>query len=168
MVEGSVTLVEWKEHLISMRKSKAMRRRTQTTTPDLRLWAGLAVAALMVLAVGYFFFARPANGAAYPAEISVAEAAAKREAEAFILDVRQPEEWNEVHIPGATLIPLGELAARMGELPRDREIVVVCRSGNRSATGRDILREAGFKQVTSMAGGVTDWRAAGYPIVTGP
>jgi rhodanese-related sulfurtransferase len=60
------------------------------------------------------------------------------------------------------------LAARVGELPRDQEIVVVCRSGNRSATGRDILREAGFMQVTSMAGGVTDWRAAGHPIATGP
>lgn len=82
--------------------------------------------------------------------------------------MRQPEEWNEYHIPGASLIPLGELAARVDELPRDQEIVVVCRSGNRSATGRDILREAGFTQVTSMAGGVTEWRAAGHPIATSP
>lgn len=151
-----------------MRKSKAIHRQTQTTRPNFWIWVGLTVAALIALAAGYFFFARPASEAAYPAEISVAEAVAKREAGAFILDVRQPEEWNDYHIPGATLIPLGELAARVGELPRDQEIVVVCRSGNRSATGRDILRDAGFTQVTSMAGGVTDWRAAGHPIATGP
>ena len=96
------------------------------------------------------------------------EALAKREAGAFILDVRQPDEWNTVHIPDATLIPLDQLAARVSELPRDREIVVVCRSGNRSATGRDILLEAGFTQVTSMAGGVTEWGAVGYPTVSGP
>jgi rhodanese-related sulfurtransferase len=103
-----------------------------------------------------------------PREISVQEAAAKRDAGAFILDVRQPEEWDEFHIPDSTLIPLGELASRVNELPRDQEIVVVCRSGNRSAQGRDILLNAGFTQVTSMAGGVTRWQATGYPTVSGP
>jgi rhodanese-related sulfurtransferase len=103
-----------------------------------------------------------------PREISVQDAATKRDADAFILDVRQPEEWNEFHIPDSTLIPLGELASRVNELPRDQEIVVVCRSGNRSAQGRDILLNAGFTQVTSMAGGVTQWQAAGYPTVSGP
>jgi rhodanese-related sulfurtransferase len=98
----------------------------------------------------------------------VEEAATKREAGAFILDVRQPEEWNEFHIPDATLIPLGELASRVDELPRDQEIVVVWRSGNRSQQGRDILLEAGFTQVTSMAGGVTQWKAASHPTVSGP
>ncbi len=103
-----------------------------------------------------------------PAEISVADAYAKREAGAFILDVRQPEEWNQVHIPGATLIPLGELQSRLSEVPSDQEVVVVCRSGNRSQQGRDILKNAGFEQVTSMAGGVNQWQAAGYPTVSGP
>ena len=59
-------------------------------------------------------------------------------------------------------------ASRVDELPRDQEIVVVCRSGNRSQQGRAILLEAGFTQVTSMAGGVTQWRAAGHPTVSGP
>jgi rhodanese-related sulfurtransferase len=98
----------------------------------------------------------------------VEEAVAKRDAGAFILDVRQPEEWNEFHVPDSTLIPLGELAARADELPKDQEIVIVCRSGNRSAQGRDILLEAGFTEVTSMAGGLTEWRAAGYPTISGP
>jgi rhodanese-related sulfurtransferase len=56
----------------------------------------------------------------------------------------------------------------VNELPRDQEIVVVCRSGNRSQQGRDILLQAGFTQVTSMAGGLSQWRSAGYSTVTGP
>lgn len=149
-------------------KPKTVRRQTRMTAPNSRVWIGLALAALAALAASYFFFARPTGSAAYPAEISVAEAAAKREAGAFILDVRQPEEWNEYHVPGSTLIPLGELAARVDELPRDQEIVVVCRSGNRSAMGREILRQAGFTKVTSLAGGLQEWKAAGYSIVSGP
>lgn len=103
-----------------------------------------------------------------PAEISVAEAAARRDAGAFILDVREPDEWEAAHIPGATLIPLGRLSTRLAEVPRSQEIVVVCRSGNRSRQGRDLLLEAGFNQVTSMAGGLTEWQAQGYPTVSGP
>ena len=110
----------------------------------------------------------PVSGATLPAEISVAEAAAKRDAGAFILDVRQPDEWNAVHIPGATLIPLDQLEARVNEVPKDKEVVVVCRSGNRSQQGRDILKKAGFPQVTSMSGGMNQWSAAGHPTATGP
>ncbi len=134
------------------------------------LWIGLAV---VLVGAAVLFFLRPAQdntaaANAMPHEISVAEAAAKREAGAFLLDVRQPEEWNQVHIPGATLIPLGELGANLDKVPRDQEVVVVCRSGNRSAQGRDILLNNGFTSVTSMAGGVTQWQAAGYPTVSGP
>jgi len=104
---------------------------------------------------------------ALPAEISTAEALALRESGAFILDVRQPDEWAAGHIPDATLIPLGDLATRIAEVPRDRQVVVVCRSGNRSAQGRDILLGADYPSVTSMAGGMKDWAAAGYPTATG-
>jgi rhodanese-related sulfurtransferase len=100
--------------------------------------------------------------------ISVEEAAQKRDQGAFILDVRTVEEWEEVHIPNSTLIPLDELPLRLSEVPSNREIVVVCRSGNRSQVGRDILLDAGFKQVTSMSGGVNEWESLGYPIVSGP
>lgn len=90
-----------------------------------------------------------------------------RDAGDFVLDVREPSEWVAGHIPGATLIPLGELQGRIGELPRDQAIVVVCRSGNRSAQGRDILLAAGFTAVTSMAGGMTEWATAGNEVVAG-
>ncbi len=104
---------------------------------------------------------------ALPAEVSVAEALALRNAGAYVLDVREPSEWAAGHIADATLIPLGELASRVNEVPRDRQVVVVCRSGNRSAQGRDVLLGAGHPSVTSMAGGMNDWAAAGYPTTTG-
>jgi phage shock protein E len=110
----------------------------------------------------------PAAAAPLPDTVSIAEAAAKREAGAFILDVRTPEEWNDYHIPGSTLIPLDQLENRLNEVPKDKEVVVVCRSGNRSQPGRDILKSAGFTQVTSMSGGLKEWKAAGLPTVTGP
>lgn len=110
----------------------------------------------------------PTSAGAMPQEVSLSEAVNLRNAGAFILDVRQPEEWNGYHAPGSTLIPLAELESRAKELPRDQKIVVVCRSGNRSATGRDILQRAGFGLVTSLAGGLSQWKAAGYPTVTGP
>jgi rhodanese-related sulfurtransferase len=109
----------------------------------------------------------PAGVVALPTEVSVAEASGLRDAGAFILDVREPDEWAAVHIPDATLIPLGELASRVGEVPRDRQVVVVCRSGNRSAQGRDILLSAGLPAVTSMAGGMNDWAASGYETASG-
>lgn len=103
-----------------------------------------------------------------PSEISVADAAKLDPKDWFFVDVREPSEWAEVHIPYATLIPLGELTARLSEIPKDKDIVVVCRSGNRSAVGRDLLLNSGFTRVTSMAGGMNTWQAQGHPVVTGP
>ena len=107
------------------------------------------------------------NAGGLPAFVSVDEAHQLYEAGTFVLDVRTPEEWNEFHAPNTTLIPLDELASRVDELPKDRPIVVVCRSGNRSQTGRDILLQAGFA-ATSMNGGLNEWRATGHPVVSGP
>lgn len=95
-------------------------------------------------------------------EISVDQAHEMYQAGAFVLDVRTQEEWDEYHAPNTTLIPLDQLASRLNELPKDKEIVVVCRSGNRSQQARDILLGAGFN-ATSMAGGLKEWYASGYP-----
>jgi rhodanese-related sulfurtransferase len=105
--------------------------------------------------------------ASLPAEVDVARAAALQAAGAFVLDVREPSEWAAGHIAGATLIPLGQLPNRLAEVPRDHQVVVVCRTGHRSAQGRDILLGAGFPAVTSMTGGMTAWTAAGNPVKTG-
>ncbi len=84
-----------------------------------------------------------------------------------MLDVREPDEWAAGHISGATLIPLGQLPSRMSELPRDRMIITVCRSGHRAAEARDILLGAGFQTVASMSGGMNEWIAHGFPVATG-
>lgn len=148
-------------------RSKTQKKKSQKQN-SLWLWGGLGIVLLIVLSVLLFNNQGGAGTASLPREISVEEAVAKRDAGAFILDVRQPEEWNEFHVENSTLIPLGDLEARMSELPRDQEIVIVCRSGNRSGQARDILLGAGFTQVTSMAGGLNQWKASGYPTVSGP
>lgn len=150
----------------SSHKNFPQKSKKQTFNPTL-LWAGLGILAVILAGI-YLFNPNSATADALPREVSVTEAAALRDAGAFILDVREPEEWNESHIPGAKLIPLGELASRVNEVPKDREVVVVCRSGNRSQQGRDILLAAGFEQVTSMAGGIKQWTAAGFETVSGP
>ena len=151
-----------------MSKKKTSHKNVKQKSNSNLLWIGLGV--ILVVVVGIFAFraSNPSTAEKLPLEISVAKASTMRDEGAFILDVRQPKEWNESHIPGATLIPLGELASRVNEVPKDQEIVVVCRSGNRSQQGRDILLAAGFEQVTSMAGGVNQWKAAGFETVSGP
>lgn len=141
------------------------RQRQQQQTKPRYFFVGGGVFILILLATGLFFWQRDSDDEGeFAAEVSVAAAFEMRSKGAFILDVRERSEWDEFHMPGATLIPLGELANRVDELPRDQEIVVVCRSGNRSREGRDILLEAGFTTVTSMAGGMNNWQSAGYPM----
>ncbi len=88
---------------------------------------------------------------ALPLEVSVKEAAQLREQGAFMLDVRQPEEWEAGHIPGAVLIPLAELPKRLNEVPADQTVVVVCRSGNRAPRCSDPA-PAGFHRLQQGAG----------------
>jgi rhodanese-related sulfurtransferase len=84
--------------------------------------------------------------------------------EAWLLDVREADEWAAGHVPGATHIPLGQLGARTGELPQDGEIYVICRTGMRSARVTVALNRAGW-QALNVAGGMQDWVAAGRPMV---
>ncbi|MEZ5100314.1 MAG: rhodanese-like domain-containing protein [Thermoleophilia bacterium] len=81
----------------------------------------------------------------------------------LVLDVREPEEWAAGRIAGATHLPLGELGARYQELPKDRRIVAVCRSGARSGQATSALNGAGY-DVVNMRGGMKAWQAAGLPI----
>ena len=73
------------------------------------------------------------------------------------MDVRNPEEWSITSLPGATLIPLPELAQRYVEVPGDREIVVYCRSGVRSGKAAQFLREKGYRNVRNLPGGTLRW-----------
>jgi adenylyltransferase/sulfurtransferase len=75
----------------------------------------------------------------------------------FILDVREPNEYQINRIAGSTLIPLGELPRRYQELPRDREIVTQCKMGGRSAKAQDFLKSVGFTNVKNLKGGILEW-----------
>lgn len=96
-------------------------------------------------------------------EISVQEAQKRLANGALLLDVREQNEFDELRIPGAQLLPLSELMGRYeDELPQDREIVAQCRSGKRSAQATEFLRAQGY-DVTNMEGGILDWQSAGLP-----
>jgi rhodanese-related sulfurtransferase len=84
---------------------------------------------------------------------------------ALLLDVREPDEWEAGHAPAAVHVPMKEVQARQRELPKDRRIVAVCRSGGRSAAVTEALTAWGFDAV-NLAGGMQAWSTAGLPVVT--
>lgn len=85
----------------------------------------------------------------------------------LVLDVRQHNEWVEGHIPGSIHLMGGDLPDRLAELPRDRPILTICRTANRSAIAAGVLLRAGFTDVTWVDSGVPSWRRAGFPIEKG-
>jgi rhodanese-related sulfurtransferase len=91
-------------------------------------------------------------------------AALQGQDDVFIFDVREQEEYDQGHIPGITLIPMGQVPDRLSEIPTDKTIIVTCRSGNRSGQVAEFLREQGYKQVHNMKGGIVAWEKAGYPV----
>jgi len=148
----------------SRRRDSGYRRRTIMMKPSVQVSILLVVALIIFIILQSGVNSSGVATNTLAPEISVADAHAMYQNGAYVLDVRTVEEWDEFHLPNTTLIPLDQLSVRVNEVPRDREIVVVCRSGNRSQQGRDILLNAGFANVTSMTGGLNEWRAAGYPI----
>lgn len=84
----------------------------------------------------------------------------------LILDVRQPDEFRAGHIAGAKLIPLNELQDRIAELPKDKEILCVCRSGSRSGAAVSQLNSSGYKAL-NLRGGMMGWQMAGYSVKKG-
>lgn len=98
------------------------------------------------------------------AKVTAAQAAALVDDGAVLLDVREPHEWQAGHAPKARHIPLGQLPQRMRELPANKPIVTVCRSGNRSAQAATTLAAAG-RETSNLAGGMHAWARAGLPVV---
>ena len=127
----------------------------------------LAMVAFIAFVIYLIASAGGSGGNGLAREVSVDDAYQMYQSGAFVVDVRTQEEWDEYHAPNATLIPLDQLPNRLSEVPKDREILVVCRSGNRSQEGRDILLAAGYN-ATSMTGGLKEWFAKGYPIEGAP
>lgn len=81
-----------------------------------------------------------------------------------LFDVREPYEYQAGHIPGVKLIPMNDVPNRINEIPRDKTVILTCRSGNRSGQVADFLRKQGFTNVHNMQGGILAWQQAGYPI----
>src|SRR5687768_144316 len=94
-----------------------------------------------------------------PAEVREMRA---RGESAVYLDVREPNEWNLGHLPGAMHIPRGTLETKVeAVVPRDRKVVIYCAGGNRSALAADTMQQMGYKDVVSMSGGFTGWAQSG-------
>lgn len=108
----------------------------------------------------------PLPWAAPDVPVVLTSALAGHESEVFLLDVREPDEYDEAHIAGATLIPLGSLQRRLAEVPTDRQVVVVCAVGGRSANATHFLRGRGIEAV-NLHGGMRSWMMAHYPVVSG-
>jgi rhodanese-related sulfurtransferase len=87
-------------------------------------------------------------------------------AEAYLLDVREPDEWEAGHAPGAHHVPMMEVPARMAEVPTDVDVVVVCRSGGRSGQVVSYLRNNGWDNVRNLDGGMRSWAGAGRDMIS--
>lgn len=81
-----------------------------------------------------------------------------------VIDVREPFEWRSGVIPGARLLPMGQIAQRLGDIPHDVPVVVVCAIGSRSATVTEFLRRQGYDNVANLVGGMQLWLGARYPV----
>lgn len=95
--------------------------------------------------------------------ITPLEAAARLESGAVLIDVREQDEWDAVRAPNATLIPLSEFQLRYAEMPKDKEIVLICAGGVRSAQAAQFAAGHGY-QVLNLEGGIKAWMADGLPV----
>lgn len=86
---------------------------------------------------------------------------------ALIIDVREPHEYSQLRAPGARLLPLGQLGGRVDDLPRDRQLLLMCRSGARSQNATQFLVANGFANVANVEGGMLAWHGAGLPTASG-
>jgi rhodanese-related sulfurtransferase len=99
-------------------------------------------------------------------EVDVDELAVQRKAGAPLIDVREPDEYEDAHVPGATLIPLGTVSERVDEVPTEGTVYVICAKGSRSRRAAEFYRTQGIDAV-NVAGGTTAWVDAGHPFDTG-
>jgi len=99
-------------------------------------------------------------------EVDVRTAARRHADGAALVDVREPDEYEEVRAEGAILVPLGDVVDRVGELPRNRPLLLICRSGARSLRAAEFLASRGY-DVANVAGGTLSWVDAALPVERG-
>ena len=91
---------------------------------------------------------------------------AARGEETLLIDVREPVEYEQAHVPGAINIPQADLATRLEEIPRDRPLLCLCQAGRRSFRAAQFLLQAGFTDVSHVLGGTSAWIGSGRPTVS--
>ncbi len=128
----------------------------------------IVVFAVIGLAVAAFYFMQMGSGNSGYGTVDVGEARdlIAEKAGLVILDVRTVSEFESGHLDGAINIPVDELSGRLSELNPDDELLVYCRTGNRSTTAVGILRENGYDRIYHMDGGIVAWNSAGFPTVS--
>jgi rhodanese-related sulfurtransferase len=123
---------------------------------------GVALVALLVAAV-------TVAGDPAPAPVTadqVYERQQQKDTSLFVLDVRAPEEYAAGHVPGAVNIPHDQIASRLAEIPKDKDVVLYCRSGRRSALAGEVLVDNGYQRLQLMQGDMPGWVAKGRPVET--
>lgn len=125
----------------------------------------VAVALAVVASILFAPSLLPRGGGYGDVTVQEARSLIEDKPDLVILDVRTASEFEDGHIEGAVNIPVQELSARLDELSNEDELLVYCRTGNRSAQAVDILQDVGFTKIYHMNAGITGWIEAGYPVV---
>jgi len=122
--------------------------------------------ALGLVAVVAVSFAALADGELAPLSQDAYLALAKSGEQAFVLDVRAPEEFVTGHVPGAVNIPYDQVAARLAEVPKDKDVVLYCRSGRRAGMAAEVLAANGYTRLKHLEGDMPAWIEKGQPVET--
>ncbi len=99
-------------------------------------------------------------------EITTEQLAKANWQDVVVLDVREPAEYLQGHVPGVILVPMGQLPSRLADFERARPVYLICATGNRSAVMAEVMIRAGF-DAHNVAGGTAEWERTGRPIETG-
>jgi rhodanese-related sulfurtransferase len=128
----------------------------------------IIVFVVIALAVGAFYIMQMGSGKSDYGNVDVGEARGliAEKTGLVILDVRTVSEFESGHLEGAINIPVEVLSSHLSGLNQNDELLVYCRTGNRSTTAVGILRESGYDKVYHMDGGITSWNSAGFPTVS--
>lgn len=102
-----------------------------------------------------------------PPLVSPQDAQKRVAAGALLIDVREQDEWEKMHVAASKLIPLGDVSNRLDEIPKDRDVILICRSGRRSGAAQATLKGRGYDRVANLDGGIIAWHEGGLPVVEG-
>ena len=130
-----------------------------------RRWT-LALCAAALTAAAFALAPKLAQAQAQNAMVTLDHARAEAEAgRALLVDIREPEEHATGVAPGARLLPMQQLSARLAELPKDRPVLLICNTQNRSRATYDALRQRGYTNLQYVVGGMSEWTRRSWPLV---